>query len=97
MPPFAAPLALSALDGDVNVATRPARARRRAARHARCAGPGILTSCELVRGHPAALAFFAPGRERCEDELDTLARRRPRHARQVRVAAVALRGRPRRP
>ena len=46
----------------------------RPARPASCEGPGILTSCELVRGRPAALAFLAPGRERCEDELDALAR-----------------------
>ncbi len=79
MPAFAAPLALSSLDGDVNVATKAGQGAAGARPACDLQGPGILTSCELVRGHPAAIAFLAPGRERCEDELDALARRRPRH------------------
>lgn len=91
MPAFAAPLATSDLTGDVNVAT----GRDQGAAGARPAcdleGPGILTSCELVRDAPAALAFLAPGRDRCEDQLDVLARA-ARATPGVRVAAVALRG-----
>lgn len=91
LPAFAAPLALSRLDGDVNVAT--GRDQGAAGTRPACEleGPDILTSCELVRGRPAAIAFLAPGRERCEDELDALARA-ARATPQVRIAAVALRG-----
>lgn len=91
MPAFAAPLALSSLDGDVNVATRPGQGAAGARPACELEGPGILTSCELVRGRPAALAFLAPGRDRCEDELDALARA-ARATPTVRIAAVALRG-----
>lgn len=91
MPAFAAPLALSTLDGDVNVATRAGQGAAGARPACDLEGPGILTSCALVRGRPAALAFLAPGRKRCEDELDALDRA-ARATPQVRVAAVALRG-----
>jgi hypothetical protein len=91
MPAFAAPLALSSLDGDVNVATKAGQGAAGARPACDLQGPGILTSCELVRGHPAAIAFLAPGRDRCEDELDALADA-ARATPQVRVAAVALRG-----
>ncbi len=91
MPAFAAPLALSQLDGDVNVATRSDQGAAGSRPACDLEGPGILTSCELVRGRPAAIAFLAPGRKRCEDELDALARA-ARATPRVRVAAVALRG-----
>ena len=91
MPPFAAPLALSAVKGDVNVATRAGQGAAGDRPACQVRGPGILTSCDLVRGHPAALAFFVPGRARCVDELDALARA-ARAVPGVQVAAVALRG-----
>ena len=91
MPPFAAPLALSAVKGDVNVATRVDQGAAGDLPACQVRGAGILTSCDLVRGHPAALAFFVPGRARCVDELDTL-ERAARAVPGVKVAAVALRG-----
>ncbi len=91
MPPFAAPLAVSAVKGDVNVATRAGQGAAGDRPACQVRGPGILTSCDLVRGHPAALAFFVPGRARCVDELDTLARA-ARAVPGLKVAAVALRG-----
>ena len=75
----------------MNVATRPGQGAAGARPACELEGPGILTSCELVRGRPAALAFLAPGRDRCEDELDALARA-ARATPTVRIAAVALRG-----
>lgn len=91
MPPFAAPLAASAVTGDVNVAR--GRDQGQAGRVPACAvrGPGILTSCDLVRGAPAALVFFLAGRSRCVGEVDALAAAARAHPR-VRIAAVALGG-----
>jgi hypothetical protein len=91
MAPFAAPLATSAITGDVNVATRARQGAAGALPACRVRGPGILTSCDLVRGTPAAIAFFVPGRARCVDQLDALAVAARAHPR-VRVAAIALRG-----
>jgi hypothetical protein len=91
MRPFAAPLALSAVNGDVNVATRAGQGAAGDRPACQVRGPGILTSCDLVHGHPAALAFFVPGRARCVDELDKLARA-ARAVPGVQIAAVALRG-----
>ncbi len=54
-------------------------------------GAGILTSCELVRARPAAIAFFVTGRERCADEIDALARAARTHP-QIALAAVAVGG-----
>ena len=89
-PRFAAPLALGDVEGDVNVAqhadqgaagTRPACSVR---------GAGILNSCDLTRGHPAAIVFFTTGQDRCTGEVDALARA-GRAAPQVRLAAIAVR------
>ena len=91
MPPFAAPLALSTVKGDVNVATRAGQGAAGDRPACQVRGPGILNSCDLVRGHPVALAFFVPGRARCVDQLDTLAQA-ARAVPGVRLAAVALRG-----
>lgn len=91
MPAFAAPLALSEVDGDVNVATRRDQGAAGAEPACELEGPGVVTSCELVRDRPAAIAFLAAGRERCEDQLDVLARA-ARETTGVQVAAVALRG-----
>jgi hypothetical protein len=91
LPPFAAPLATSQLDGDVNVARRAdqGRAGRRAACSVR--GPDIVNSCELGERGPLVLAFVATRGARCTDELDVLDRVHRRHPR-VQVAAVAIRG-----
>lgn len=91
MPAFAAPLALSDVTGDVNVATGRGQGAAGARPACDLRGPGILTSCELVRGTPAAIAFLAQGRGRCEEQLDVLARA-ARATPEVRIAAIALRG-----
>lgn len=91
VPPFAAPLALSDLEGDVNVARKansgdagkvPACSVRR---------PDVLNVCQLYERGPLVLAFFATRGEQCTRELDALERVRRRHPR-VEFAAVAIRG-----
>lgn len=88
MPPFAAPLALSGPDSDVNVATRAGEGATRPACDVR--GPGILNSCDLVRRRPAALAFVAAGNQRCADGFTTLTR--AARGTGVQPAAVIVRG-----
>jgi hypothetical protein len=91
LPPFAAPLATSALEGDVNVARR--RGQGAAGERPACEvrGADVVNSCELAERGPVALAFLATRGARCTRGLDVLeevARRHPR----VQVAAVAIRG-----
>jgi hypothetical protein len=91
-PPFAAPLALSRLEGDVNVATRDTVGEAAGAVPAcELRRPDVLNACALWERGPAALAFFSERSEECVGELDRLdaaARRHPG----VAVAAVAIRG-----
>jgi AhpC/TSA family len=82
LPPFAAPLALSALEGDANVA--PGRA-------CEVRGGDVLNVCELAEDGPVVLAFFAEPSDRCADQIDVLDRLRSRYP-DVRFAAVAIRG-----
>lgn len=91
MPPFAAPLAASSVTGDVNVAGAGGQGSEGERSACEVRGPGVLTSCELVRGRPAAIAFFTPGGGRCVDQLDVL-ERAARTTPGVRIAAVALGG-----
>ena len=81
LPPFAAPLALSDLEGDANVSGRACSVR----------GPDVLNSCEMVERGPVVLAFFAEPVERCDDEIDRVDRLRTRFP-DVQFAAVAIRG-----
>jgi hypothetical protein len=91
LPPFAAPLATSALEGDVNVARRTGQgdAGHRPACTVR--GPRVVNSCELAERGPVVLAFVATRGARCVDELDVLDRVRRRHP-GVQVAGIAIRG-----
>jgi hypothetical protein len=81
LPPFAAPLALSDLDGDANVSGKACSVR----------GEKILNVCELAERGAVVLAFFAEPSERCDDEVDTVDRLRRRYP-DVQFAAVAIRG-----
>jgi hypothetical protein len=81
LPAFAAPLALSKLEGDANVSDRACAVR----------GPDVLNSCELVGRGPVVLAFFAEPVERCDAEVDRIDRLRARFP-DVQFAAVAIRG-----
>ncbi|HEV3318667.1 MAG TPA: hypothetical protein VG053_02900 [Solirubrobacteraceae bacterium] len=90
IPPFAAPLALGTLNGDVNVATRADEGT--AGRIPACAvrEPGALNVCALYRGRPLVLALFVDAGS-CPDVLgrmQTLAGAFPK----VSFAAVAIKG-----
>jgi hypothetical protein len=91
MPPFAAPLALGGVQGDVNVARKADQgsAGKRPACSVR--GPGILNSCQLAERGPFVIAFMATRGAQCTRELDALQRVLPRHP-DLQVAAVSIRG-----
>jgi hypothetical protein len=91
LPPFAAPLALGRVSGDVNVARSAGQgaAGRRPACEVR--GRGIVNVCELWERGPVVLAFLATRGARCTGELDALERVRAAHP-GVQFAAVSIRG-----
>jgi AhpC/TSA family len=91
MPPFAAPLALSRLQGDVNVARRAGQGDAGARPACAVRGPDVLNVCALYERGPVVLAFLATRGARCVRELDRLQRLRARH-RGVAFAAVSIRG-----
>ncbi len=70
LPPFAAPLAASELDGDANVARRGASGGGRPACEVR--GPDVLNVCALAERGPVVLAFVAARPARCLEQLDVL-------------------------
>jgi hypothetical protein len=90
LPPFATPLALSRLDGDANVATRPGQGQRGRRPACEVRGTDILNICQLYAQAPVALAFVATGAGRCAGQLDRFERARTRFV-GVRFAAVAAR------
>ncbi|HEV3094256.1 MAG TPA: hypothetical protein VGY30_07050 [Solirubrobacteraceae bacterium] len=90
IPPFAAPLALGSLSGDVNIATRPheGQAGNRPACSVR--GAQVLNVCQLYEQGPLVLALFVDSGS-CPDalrEMQALVGAFP----QVRFAAVAIKG-----
>ncbi len=90
IPPFAAPLALGTLNGDVNVARHADEGA--AGRTPACAvrESGALNVCELYRGRPLVLALFVDGGS-CPDvlgDMQALAGAFPA----VSFAAVAIKG-----
>jgi hypothetical protein len=91
MPPFAAPLALGTVTGDVNVARRSGQGAAGARPACRVRGRGILNVCALWERGPVVLAFLATRGARCAGELDTLDRVRAAHP-GVQFAAVSIRG-----
>jgi hypothetical protein len=89
--PFAAPLALGAVQGDVNVARKAGQGSAGDKPACSVRGPGILNSCELGERGPFVLVFVATRGTQCTRELDRLERVRLRHP-HVQVAAVSIRG-----
>jgi hypothetical protein len=81
LPAFAAPLALSGLEGGANVSERACDVR----------GEDVLNVCELAERGPVAVAFFAEPIERCVDQIDVLDGLRSRYP-DVGFAAVAIAG-----
>jgi peroxiredoxin len=88
LPPFAAPLAQSRLEGDANVFTRASDGHRAACD---VRGPDVLNSCDLAARGPVVLGFFSTHSARCETQMDVLDRLRRRFT-DVAFAAVAIRG-----
>jgi hypothetical protein len=81
-PPFAAPLALSGLDNDANVAT-PATVGEEAGAIPACEvrRPDVLNACALWRAGPLAVAFFSERSDECVAEVDRLDAAAGRHPR----------------
>jgi hypothetical protein len=91
LPPFAAPLALGAVNGDVNVARKAGQGSAGAKPACSVRGPGILNSCQLAERGPFVIAFMATRGAQCARQLDALQRVLPRHP-GLQVAAVSIRG-----
>jgi len=91
LPPFAAPLALSALEGDANLATRPDSGGQGARPACAVRGPDVLNSCQLAERGPVVLAFAAVRSDACTRQVDALERVRASYP-DVGFAAVAIRG-----
>jgi hypothetical protein len=98
LPPFAAPLATSAIrcdrpqdPCDANVATRAGQGSAGSRPACEVRGPQILNLCELTERGPVVLAFLATRGGDCAGELDRLDRVAARHP-GVRVAAIGIRG-----
>jgi hypothetical protein len=81
LPAFAAPLALSGLEGGANVSARACSVR----------GEDVLNVCELAERGPVVVAFFAEPIDRCVEQIDRLDRLRARYP-GVEFAAVAIAG-----
>jgi AhpC/TSA family len=91
LPPFAAPLALSELEGDANIATKAGSGDEGGRPACEVRGRDILNSCELAERGPVVLAFVATRSETCDRQVDALDRVRERYP-DVSFAAVAIRG-----
>ena len=91
LPPFAAPLARSSLDGDANLATKPNQGGQGDRPACEVRGPDILNSCQLAEKGPVVLAFVAARSEQCDRQVDILDRLRADYP-DVSFAAVAIRG-----
>lgn len=72
LPPFAAPLVTSDLDGDANVARRADQGD--AGRIPACDvdDPRAFNACTVVRERPLVLAFLTSKAEKCAGELDAM-------------------------
>ena len=91
LPPFAAPLALSGLDGDANLATRPGEGQQGDRPACEVRGPDVLNSCQLAEKGPLAIAFVAARSEACDRQVDVLERVRSDYP-DISFAAVGIRG-----
>jgi hypothetical protein len=91
LPPFAAPLALGGVDGDVNVARKAGQGSAGDKPACSVRGPGILNSCQLAERGPFVIVFMATRGAQCTRELDAVQRVLPRH-RNLQIAAVSIRG-----
>ncbi len=90
LPPFAVPLALGALPGDADIATRPDQGEAGRVPACRERGPQILNVCALYERGPVVLALFVEGGS-CPDVLSRMQALAPSFP-GVQLAAVAIKG-----
>jgi hypothetical protein len=90
MPPFAMPLASSAIDKDADIATKADSGPEGKRPACSVRGPEILNVCELQERGPVVLAFVVTQAGDCARQLDVLDRVAARVPR-VAFAAVAVR------
>lgn len=88
--PFAAPLALGGLPGDVNVAVRADQGEAGRTPACEVRGPKVLNICQLYEHSPVVLALFVDSGS-CGDVLSDMQSLAPAFP-GVRFAAVAIRG-----
>jgi hypothetical protein len=91
LPPFAAPLATSRLEGDANLATKRGEGGQGSRPACEVRGPDIVNSCQLAERGPVVLAFVAARSDTCDRQIDVLQSLRGRYP-DVQFAAVAIRG-----
>ncbi len=91
MPPFAAPLATSKLEGDANLATGKGQGQQGERPACEVRGPDVVNSCRLAERGPVVLAFVAERSESCDRQIDALQDARADFP-DVSFAAVAIRG-----
>ncbi|WP_205697260.1 hypothetical protein [Conexibacter sp. SYSU D00693] len=89
LPPFAAPLAVSRLEGAVNLRRSTEAGDGPLACDVR--GADKVNVCELYERGPVVLTFFTTGGDRCVRQLDVVDRVAARHP-EVEFAAIALAG-----
>jgi hypothetical protein len=91
LPPFAAPLATSRLEGDANLATERGQGQQGSRPACEVRGPDIVNSCQLAERGPVVLAFVAARSQQCDRQVDELQRVASSYP-DVSFAAVAIRG-----
>lgn len=90
IPPFAAPLALGSLPGDVNVATHAGQGQAGSRPACSVRGAQVLNVCQLYEAAPLVLALFIDNAS-CTGVLREMQALAPAFP-QVRFAAVAIKG-----
>jgi hypothetical protein len=88
LPPFAAPLVSSSLEGDASVAIK---ARDGHPKACDVHGAGVFNVCDARERGPLVLAFLADRSDRCLRQIDLIDRLATRFS-DVQFAAVAIRG-----
>ena len=91
LPPFAAPLVLSDLDGDVNVAARAGSGEAGRVPACTVRGPDVVNSCELGRDRPLVVGFLFTRGADCAGAFDAMERVR-RRIPEVAFAGIVVRG-----
>lgn len=91
LPPFAAPLVLSSLDGDANVAVKANSGRAGDVPACSVNRPDALTSCRLTERGPVVLGFFFTRGAECTGSFDVIQKLSANNP-GVQFAGVVVRG-----